>query len=56
MFDGGRLVHKQYHVVSRNLNQANNEVVKNPTQVANPVNTEVSFDLSPCLDSLFKPC
>lgn len=47
LFDGGRLFHKQYHKVSRDVNLASNEViVKNPTQVANPVDTEVSFDKS----------
>lgn len=46
LFDSGKLFHKQHHKVSRDVNLANNEVVvKNPSQVANPVDIEVSFDL-----------
>lgn len=56
--DGGRFFHKQYHKLSRDVNLANIEVVvNNSSQVANPVDIEVSFGLSPLrLNLLFESC
>lgn len=45
LFDGGKLFHKQNLKVSRDYLANNEVIVKSPTQVANPVDTEVSFDI-----------
>lgn len=46
-FDGGKAIHTQGHKASRDVSSAHNEVVVNELgQISDPVDIEVSFNLS----------